>query len=179
MRDWKKRTEHWMAMAAGTLLGLATLSQLTASPALAKDFNVAGTVDCGVRSGQDCPIGDTISLWTEDISGKRELVTIDITWIRRQLRGVELEQDDAIDLEVRALPEARGGLQALGVTGEGSFVNRLNWGVREAYTTCNDSIRARVGRARDDDEAMAKEGIKRCKDLRDHDDDDDDDDDDD
>ena len=167
MSSWKMHTNRRRTMAAGTLLGLTALSLLPASPALAKDFNVAGTVDCGVRSGRACPLGDTITLWTDDISGTRELVTVDVTWIGRQLRGASLEQDDAIDLEVRSLPEARGGLQALGVTGEGSFVNRLNFGVREAYTVCKDSIRAHVGRARDDDEAMARNGIERCKDLRD------------
>ena len=45
-------------------------------------------------------------------------------------------------------------------------MNRHNWGVREEYTTCNGSIRAGVGKARDDDEAMSRNGIKRCADLR-------------
>jgi len=44
-------------------------------------------------------------------------------------------------------------------------VNRLNWGVRENYTTCNDSIRAHVGRSKDDDEAMAQR-VKFCRNLR-------------
>ena len=164
-------------MAGAAIAGVAALSLRPASRVLPQDFNVAGAVDRAVGSGRVGAGGGTIALWTEDISGMRQLVTVDVTWIRRQLRGVGLEQDDAIDLEVRSLPEARGGLQALGVTGEGSFVNRLNFGVREAYTVCKDSIRAHVGRARDDDEAMAREGIERCKDLRNHDRDRDDDDD--
>jgi len=156
---------RWRPLVAGTLLGLATLSLASATPTLAKDFNVAGTVECGARSGRACAIGDTITLWTDDFGGPRQLVTIDATWIQRQLSRAGLEQDEAIDLEVRELPAAAGGLQAIGITGEGSFVNRLNWGVRENYTTCNDSIRAHVGRSKDDDEAMAQR-VKFCRDLR-------------
>ena len=136
---------------------------LPSSPALAKDFNLAGTIECGQRSGRGCSIGDTVQLWTDDFGGKHQLVTVDISWIRKRLRG--LDQDDAVDFEVRELPTAAGGLQAIGVSGEGSFVNRLNWGVRENYTTCNDSIRAHVGRSKDDDEAMAQR-VKFCRNLR-------------
>src|SRR5829696_4521330 len=143
--------------------GFAALLLLPASPALAKDFNIAGTVDCSQRSGRVCSIDNTVKLWTDDISGTRQLVTVDISWIRKRLPN--LEQDDAIDFEVRELPTADGGLQAISVTGEGSFVNRLNWGVRENYTTCNDSMRANVGRSKDDDEALAQR-VKFCRNLR-------------
>ena len=152
---------RWLATLPAA--GFAALLLLPASPALAKDFNIAGTVECGQRSGRACSIDDTVQLWTDDIGGTRQLVTVDISWIRKRLPN--LEQDDAVDFEVRDLPTAAGGLQAIGVTGEGSFVNRLNWGVRENYTTCNDSIRAHVGRSRDDDEAMAQR-VKFCRDLR-------------
>src|SRR5215210_404687 len=149
MRIWKHRPQRWRATAtAGAILATAALSLTFAPIALAKEYNIAGTV----------------ALWTEDISGSPQRVIVDVSWIRKQLPG--LDQDEPIDLEVMDRPEAMGGIQALGVTGEGSFVNRLNWGVREEYTTCNDSIRARVGQARDDDEAIATKGIKRCKDLR-------------
>ena len=165
MRIWKHRPQRWRATAtAGAILATAALSLTFAPIALAKEYNIAGTVDCGLRSGQRCSIDSTVALWTEDISGSPQRVIVDVSWIRKQLPG--LDQDEPIDLEVMDRPEAMGGIQALGVTGEGSFVNRLNWGVREEYTTCNDSIRARVGQARDDDEAIATKGIKRCKDLR-------------
>lgn len=164
----------WRATAAlSAVVGLSALSLTFAPVVSAKEYNIAGTVECGRRSGQRCDIGNTLQLWTWDVNGRRQLVTIDVSWIRRKLPN--LDQDEAIDLEVWDQSEATGGIRAVGVTGEGSFVNRMNWGVREEYTTCNDSIRAHVGRTRDDDERMARNGIKRCKDLRGKDDDDDDD----
>jgi len=94
----------------------------------------------------------------------RQLVSVDVSWVRKHIRG--LDQDDAIDLEVQDSPTAAGGIQAIGISGEGSFVNRLNWGVREEFTTCNGSIRAHVGKARDDDEQMVQR-VKNC-DLHKH-----------
>ena len=157
---WKERR----LQAVGLALGLAALGLTAVPQALAKDYNIAGTVDCGVPSGHDCAIGDSLRLWTEDVTGTKELITLDISFIRQDLR--ELGQDDPIDLEVTDRPGAAGGIQALGIAGEGSFVNRLNFGVREEYTTCVGSIRARVGNAKDDDEALARDGVKRCRDLR-------------
>ena len=162
----KAYPRHTLArsLALLSVAGSLTLGLLTPSAAFAKDYNIAGTVDCGARSGRTCSVGDTLDLWTSDISGTPQLVTVDISWIRKHLRG--LDQDEAIDLEVRDLPTAAGGIQAIGISGEGSFVDRLNWGVREEYTTCDDSIRAGVGRAKDDDEAMVQR-VKNC-DLRKH-----------
>src|SRR4051812_34299962 len=66
---------------------------------LSKDLELTGTVDCGVRSGHTCAIGDVVSIWTTDVDGTRRLVPVDITWIRSQLPG--LDQDDQITFEVR------------------------------------------------------------------------------
>src|SRR5215217_5645918 len=73
--------------------GVAALLFLPASPALAKDFNIAGTVECGKRSGRSCSIDNTVSIRTDDFGGKHQLVTVDISWIRKRLPN--LEQDDA------------------------------------------------------------------------------------
>ena len=50
---------------------LACTSMVLAFPssALAKEYDVAGTVDCGVRSGHHCSIGDTLDVWTDDLGG--------------------------------------------------------------------------------------------------------------
>ena len=81
-----------------------------------------------------------MALFTSDISGVHESWVIDVSWVKDELTG--LHQDEAIDFEVWDQQEAIGGIRAVRIAGEGSFVNRLNWGVREEYTTCNDSIRA-------------------------------------
>ena len=144
-------------------LGLAAIGVAIAPVAHAKEYDIAGTVDCGVRSGRHCSIDNALNIWTDDVSGQRQLVTVDVSWIRRKLPG--LDQDDAIDLEVTDRAEAEGGIQALGVRGEGNFVNRLNFGVREEFTTFNGSIEARVGGHSKDDEKLARKGIHRFEDL--------------
>jgi hypothetical protein len=148
-------------LSVGALLGLASFTLAPSSVALAKEYDVAGTVDCGVPSGRDCTTRDTLDLWTDDVSGTRQLVTVNVSWIKSQLP--KLDQDDPIDLEVRDQPD--GTIQAIGVAGEGDFVDRMNFGVREEYTTFRDSVRAHVGRARDDDERMNDKGVRRHEDL--------------
>jgi hypothetical protein len=157
---WNKRRRQ----ASGLALGLAVLGLTAVPQAQAKDYDIAGTVDCGVPSGNACPVGNSLRLWTDDVTGSKALITIDISWIRNDVAN--LDQDDPIDLQVTDRPGAVGGIQATGVAGEGSFVDRLDFGVREAYTTCVGSIRAHVGNAKDDDEALADAGVKNCRDLR-------------
>ena len=84
-----------------------------------------------------------------------------MTWVTHQLP--DLDQDDAIDVEVQDQPD--GTIQAIGISGQGNFVDRLDFGVREEYTTFNGSIRAHVGHARDDDEKLNDRGIRRQEDL--------------
>lgn len=159
------RTMRAMAAAStGALLGLATLLIGPATIASAKEYDIAGTVDCGVRSGHHCSIGDTIVVLTDDLGGSKQPATIDVSWIKKQLPGVD--QDDAIDLEVQDQPD--GTIQAIGVQGEGDFVDRLNFGVREEYNGMKGSIQAHVGRAHDDDERMNDKGIHRQEDLHHH-----------
>ena len=157
----KNPLRRWLALLP--VMSLAALALSPPAAVLAKDFNLAGTVDCDRKSGRSCSIDDTVRIWTDDFGGKRQLVTIDISWIRKRLPS--LDQDDAIDFEVRELATAAGGLQAISVSGQGSFVNRMNWGNRENFTTCNGSIRAHVGRARDDDERLSQH-VKFCRNLR-------------
>lgn len=149
---------------AGAFVALSGILLAPATVAAAKEYDIAGTVECGARSGRHCPIGDTLTLRTDDLGGKGRLATINVSWIRRRLRS--LDQDDPLDLEVRDRPD--GTIQAIGVAGEGSFVNRLNFGVREEYNAMKGSIQAGVGRARNDDERMNEKGIRRQEDLRRH-----------
>jgi hypothetical protein len=103
---------HWLH----TLLRLgALILAITLLPnALAyaeKDVLLDGTVDCGRASGSHCDIGTSIAVWTTDISGYRELVIVDLSWVLRQLDSYD--QDDLITIEVRVMPD--GSLQAVGV----------------------------------------------------------------
>src|SRR4051794_11654145 len=60
----------------------------------AKEIDVVGTVDCGQRSGHHCDIGDQLRVWTDSLSGERERVTLDVSWIRATLPS--LDQDDQV-----------------------------------------------------------------------------------
>lgn len=79
-----------------------------------REIGVVGTVDCGRRSGLRCEIGPTrlLAIWTDDISGHRERITIDVSWIIPQLDAYD--QDDLVCLNVRATDD--GGWQAVGLS---------------------------------------------------------------
>jgi hypothetical protein len=74
-----------------------------------KTFVLTGLVDCGVRSEAACPVGDTVTLVTDDV-GPRQRVEIDIAWVRNQVGS--LDQDDFVCIEVSG---ANGTYQALGL----------------------------------------------------------------
>jgi len=71
-------------LAALTDIDFIALTLTPLSSVLAKDFSSAGTVECG----RWCSIDDTVSMRTDDYVGKRQLVTIDTSWIRRRHTSV-------------------------------------------------------------------------------------------
>jgi hypothetical protein len=77
-----------------------------------KEFLIVGTVDCGLPSGRRCSIDEVIRLWTSDVTGERARFVVDVSWVKNQLGTYD--QDDAICIEVRAMPD--GTLQALGIS---------------------------------------------------------------
>lgn len=160
--SWSKQRS--VGVTAAALLAVSGIFLAPSTTAAAKDYDIAGTVDCGVKSGHGCSIGDTLNVWTDDLGGGKQLATIDVSWIRKQLP--DLDQDDPIDLEVQDQPD--GTIQATGVSGEGDFVDRMNFGVREEYNGMKGSIQAGVGRSRNDDERMNDKGIHRQEDLHHH-----------
>src|SRR5215216_2453598 len=89
------------------LLGVLTLgavAQATPSPALARDFQLTGTVDCGRSSGENCRFPDFITgpkvgFITSDISGHPQRVVLEGSWQRKELEDVE--QDDFMRFTVR------------------------------------------------------------------------------
>jgi hypothetical protein len=70
----------------------------------AKEFDVTGTLDCGARSGHTCHFDDwdtgpTLGILTEDISGTRERVLVDVSWVKKDLN--DFGQDDFVWFTVR------------------------------------------------------------------------------
>ena len=78
---------------------------LYAAPVSAsKDFDVTGSLDCGVMSGHKCVFedwddGPTIGLFTKDISGVTERFEVDASWMRDHLTA--FRQDDFVWFLVR------------------------------------------------------------------------------
>ena len=75
----------------------------------AREIEIDGTADCGLRSGSHCSIDSTLALWTDDISGEKERVEVDVRWIKDDLD--KIDQDDHVCLVV----EDRGGGRLRGV----------------------------------------------------------------
>lgn len=94
-----------LVMLVVTLLSLFSLDLARPAPGLAKEFDVIGTVDCGIPSGRRCDLDDTLVLLTDSVSGLNELVAIDISGIKRKLPA--LDQDDEITLCVESLPDGK------------------------------------------------------------------------
>lgn len=87
------------SVAMALSLVLLAITQVSARPAIAKEFDITGTLDCGVRSGSRCTFSDwtagpVIAVLTEDISGTRERVLIDASWIKNDLD--DFDQDDFV-----------------------------------------------------------------------------------
>lgn len=96
-----KRTGFIMAVGALTLLGG---QQLTAPVALAREFEIDGTLDCGLRSGRECAIANwntqpMIAVITRDMAQQPQRVLIDISWIKNELD--QFRQDGPVHLMVR------------------------------------------------------------------------------
>jgi Calx-beta domain-containing protein len=65
-----------------------------------KSFVFTGWVDCGRRSETRCPLGNTLTIWTDDF-GMRQKVTIDLSWIVNALEP--FDQDDFVCIEVSSM----------------------------------------------------------------------------
>jgi len=113
-----RRLARWTA-AAALLLALGTLHLADPSVGLTKDFALSGTIDCGVPSGARCPRSRTMGLWTEEMGGGMQRVTVDVSWIMENLPT--LDGDDLVVFEVQD-DRSDGVLQALGVVSSGDDV---------------------------------------------------------
>jgi hypothetical protein len=110
-----------LALLFGLLIVLAGVGQGTA-----REIEIDGTADCGLRSGRHCDVDNTLALWTDDISGNRERVEVDIRWIDKDDLD-KIDQDERVCLKV----EDRGGgrLRALSMTKTCKFDGTINPGL--------------------------------------------------
>src|SRR5688572_17296373 len=48
----------------------------------AREFEIDGIADCGLRSDRRCSIDDVLALWTDDLSGELERIEVDVSQAR-------------------------------------------------------------------------------------------------
>lgn len=103
----------WFSFALSAVLLVAVLhpAALYAAP-ISKILTITGLIDCGRASGQACEFGDTIRVRTTDLTGREQVIVVDITWIKKVLPS--FQQDDEIVLEIEEWPG--GGYQAVNLT---------------------------------------------------------------
>ena len=135
---------------ARSLAALAFAAILTAfggsgQASAATQFDVSGTV-VSVQP-------PNIVILTNDISGQSMPITINVSF----LKDPQVKPGDPISLTIISRPSDT--YLALGVQGEGNFVNGLDFGVQEQFTTIQGSIEARVGDVPEDDEALAQKHL--------------------
>jgi hypothetical protein len=74
----------WRQLVHALLLVLLVVATLHPSTPVAgaREFDIEGTIDCGKPTSKICiPIGRQVGVLTESISGKREHVKIDLSWM--------------------------------------------------------------------------------------------------
>jgi uncharacterized protein YfaP (DUF2135 family) len=98
-----------LALLLGICVVLAAVGQ-----GQAREIEIDGTADCGLRSGRHCSIDNTLALWTDDVTGTHERFEVDIRWIKDDLD--KIDQDEHVCIVV----EDRGGGRLRGV-GMGKF----------------------------------------------------------
>ena len=112
--------------------------------------------------------GPILTIVTSDVIGKPQAVMVDVS----QVEDVDFTRGTAIQLSIWS--RENDTFLAREVVSEYPYVNGAHFGVREEFTTRQDSIQARVGNVPEDDEALNQQ--HRDSNLRERNGDDDDDD---
>ncbi len=144
MAPWRIRTLKRTLLAAGFAATLALTS--LAGGALAADnrFDITGTVN-EVRGN------NLIVVTTSDVNGRPQPILIDVS----RLPDLEIRPETPIQLTIVSRED--DSYLALGIVRESPYVNGADFGVREEFTTRQDSIQAGVGNVPADDEALSQQ----------------------
>jgi hypothetical protein len=135
------------------IAGFAAIVSLTAlfSGALAaeKRFDITGTVE-QVN-------GTLLTIVTSDVVGTPQAITVDVS----QIPNLDVVPTAPIQLTIVSRED--DSYLATAIVRESPYVNGADFGVREEFTTRQDSIQAGVGNVPDDDEALNQQ--HRSRDL--------------
>ena len=127
------------AISALTLGGVASASH--------ERFDITGTVYEVQYDGR----ARLATIVTTDVIGKPQAITVDVS----QIKNVDFTPGTSIQLTIYS--RENDTFLAREVVREYPYVNGAEFGVREEFTTRQDSIQARVGNVPEDDEALAQQ----------------------
>jgi hypothetical protein len=116
---------RWTRSLALALLFTVCFALAGVGQGQAKEYEIDGTADCGLRSDERCSIEDVLALWTDDIDGTRRRVEIDVSWIRPSLGSIDQDEHICIIVEDR---NARR-LKAVGASHSCRFEGTYNPGL--------------------------------------------------
>src|SRR3954452_5420089 len=110
----------------------------------AREFEIDGTADCGLKSGKHCSVDSTLALWTENYSAENERVEVDVRWIKDDLD--KIDQDDYVCLVVE--DRGNGRLRATGVSQTCKFHDGT---INPGLSTGSKKVSEQPKRDQDDD----------------------------
>lgn len=116
---------RWIRSLSLALLFTFCIALVGVGPGEAKEYEIDGTADCGLRSSERCDIEDVLAIWTEDIDGARRRVEVDVSWIRPALGAID--QDDHVCVVVEDRTARR--LKAVGASHYCRFDGTYNRGM--------------------------------------------------
>lgn len=111
----------------------------------AREYELDGTADCGLRSERRCSIDSTLAVWTDDVDGTRRRVEVDVSWIRPSSLD-RIDQDDRVCLLIEDIYADR--LKAVGVSHRCKFDGTVNPGL----STGSREVLEQPKRDQDDDD---------------------------
>ena len=149
MAPWRSRTLTRSLLVAGFTAALSAATLVGGASAADDRFDITGTV-----LSVD---GDKLVILTSDLNGKAQPITVDVSY----LSGLQITPNTPIQLTI--MPREYDSYLATQIVRESPYVNGADFGVREEFTTRQDSIQAGVGNVPEDDEALSQQ--HRSRDL--------------
>jgi hypothetical protein len=122
---WKDA--RWVRSASLAVLFAFCIALVGVGQGQAREYEIDGTADCGLRNEQRCTIGSVLSIWTDDITGSRQRFEVDVSWIKDALEEDKIDQDDHICLIIEDRQAVR--LKAIGMSQSCRFDGTINAGL--------------------------------------------------
>src|SRR4051794_19623391 len=135
MASWRVRPLARFVVIAGFAATVSLTSLASEALAAEKRFDITGTVE-QVN-------GSLLTIVTSDVVGTPQAITVDVS----QIPGLDVVPNTPIQLTIVSRED--DSYLATAIVRESPYVNGADFGVREEFTTRQDSIQAGVGNVPD------------------------------